>query len=240
MKRCTSYILVALLMTQACKKENKSPVDPSIAGKYARFGAPVYKEKEMRTWLTTLGKAEYVDLLEMTEVRIKNRSRAVARVRLSDYSEGYMNPEHLADKPIVFLEDTKAHKSSDLQSPVYMTVPKGTIAFVIAEKGDWSQVYAGRVLDRNLASQWVRGGFSADRALIAEAREYEEAVAGLETDESTDETRIQAIKKLNDLAASSRAFGDLARKKIIEDTARSGERTPPEENTMGTAEEKAD
>ncbi|HRZ27232.1 MAG TPA: hypothetical protein P5295_10525, partial [Spirochaetota bacterium] len=62
------------------------------------------------------------------------------------------------------------------------------------------------------------------------------AVAGLESDESTDETRIQAIKKLNDLAASSRAFGDLARKKIIEDAARSGERTPPEENNMGAAE----
>lgn len=233
MKRCISFILLALLLVQACNKEKKSPLDPALARKYARYSAPVYREKEMKHWLTTLAKAEYVDLLAVTQLQVRNKKREIAKVRLSDDSEGFIDMNTLADKPIVFLSETRALVRNNPGSALFMVVPRGTIAFIIAEKGDWSQVYAGIVNGKSLSGQWVRGGFSTDQNLITEARALEEAAAGLESDESSDESRKQATARLTELAVSSRAFGDLAKKKLVEFADKSGDRTIPEEGSMG-------
>ncbi len=214
--RLTALALAAMMIVALSCKKNEQKIDEEsvLARKCAKFSAPVYKNSDLNEWQTTLAKAEFVNLLDSSEEIVKNKKKTVAKVRLSDDTVGYIDMEYLAERPIVFLKDTRAHDRNNITSKVYMTVPKGTIAFIVAEKGDWAQLYAGKLQGKFLSKQWVQGGFSTEENLIIEARDLEDAVAALESDESTDEARQEAVLRLQDIARASAAFGDLARNKL--------------------------
>jgi lipoprotein LenA len=233
MKNTITLLIAVMLLTIACKKDGQdTKQESSLARKYAKFSAPVYKNSDLKEWMATLAKAEPVELLEVTEATIKNKTKELARVRLSDGLTGFLDMEHLADLPVVFIEDTRAHERNNATSRVYLTIPRATIAFIIAEKGEWSQIYAGQVQGKWLTRQWVRGGFSAEESVILEARTYEEAAAALDSDEATEQSRQEALANLAELASSSRAFGDLARKKLRESASQSGGPAESEEGSL--------
>lgn len=217
MKNALILFIIFMLTLGSCKKNEETSIeDASLARKYARFNTQVYKDSELKQWLATLAKAEYVDLLEILTLTVKGEKLEIAKVKLSDDSVGYIKMSNLADKPIVFVQDTKVYIRNNITSTVYMTIPRGTIAFIISEKGEWVQIYAGNINGKWLTKQWVNKGFSTDEPLILEARNFEDASAVIDdtSGKKSQEEREQAIQKLRDLAARSEMFGDMARQKL--------------------------
>jgi len=243
MKRIPVLILILLIcIAQGCKKNSPDSDEISLAKKYARYSTPVYKDRELNTWLATLSKTEAVDLLALEKVLIKNKPVEIASVKLSDDSKGFVAAANLADKPLVFIEDTKAHVRNNEGSKVEATIPRGTIGFIMEEKGNWVQVYAGRIGEKYIAKLWVQGGFSTDTALILEARTYEEACAVLakKKTEVKPELWEEALGKLENLKSTSSIFAGLASDKMaaLEGTAPVEEKK--EDNTGGDTTEDAE
>ncbi len=207
MKRLCLLFLACLVILTACKKEKaEEPKDVVLQKKYAKYPIRVYKDREMKKWLATLSKTEPVDLLGTSDAMIKNKKVTIAEVKLSDDKKGFMNARHLADRPVVFTEDTKAHVRNNIGSRVAGTIPRGTIGFVIAEKGEWLQIYAGRVDGKWITKHWVKSGFSGDENLLLEARTYEDATAILNNKNSSDEKQKEAETKLKEIEGSSTSF----------------------------------
>ena len=59
------FALSALVILAAfgCQKGKDAEKEVAIAKKYEKYRVSIYKEKEMKTWLATLEKAEDVSLL---------------------------------------------------------------------------------------------------------------------------------------------------------------------------------
>ena len=217
MKRILILCFILIIGLQSCKKDDQKQAEEAVlAQKYARFNVNVYKDTDLKQWLATLAKAEYVDLLDVLNVTIKNKTIEIAKIKLTDDSVGYIKMEYLADRPVVFLEETKAFVRNNISSRVYMTIPRGTIAFIIDEKGEWLQIYAGQIQGKWLTRQWVNSGFSTEEKLILQARAYEEATETLKdpSGKTSDEAKEQALQKLRDLASNSAMFGDMAREAL--------------------------
>ncbi|MCL1864913.1 MAG: hypothetical protein FWF73_03785 [Spirochaetes bacterium] len=217
------YILTALIFSLvaafACKKEEPASVDPSSVepakvSKCAKYAVAVYKNFERTDWLATLSKAEIVDFLSK-EIFSDNKGKVaeVAHVRLSDGKEGYLETKHLADKAVVFTQDTPVYQRNNSGSKVTATIPAGTIGFVIDEKGEWMQIYIGQIDGKWLSQEWANSGFSTEAALITEAKLYEEAITALRNKDSKEADRKAALKKLEGLK-SSELFGEKAEKQI--------------------------
>ncbi|PKL38011.1 MAG: hypothetical protein CVV44_12645 [Spirochaetae bacterium HGW-Spirochaetae-1] len=217
MKRIPVLVLILLIsITPGCKKNSPDSDEISLAKKYARYSTPVYKDRELNTWLATLSKTESVDLLALEKVLIKNKPVEIASVKLSDDSKGFVAAANLADRPLVFIEDTKAHVRNNEGSKVEATIPRGTIGFIMEEKGNWVQVYVGKIGEKYITKQWVQGGFSTETALILEARTYEEACSVLakKKTEVKPELWEEALEKLQNLKSSSSIFAGLASDKM--------------------------
>ncbi len=207
MKKIILLLLVTAVALAGCKKEKTSKEkDVVLEKKYARYAIRVYQDREMTKWLATLSKTEPVDLLGTSEIMIKNKKITLAEVKLSDDKKGFMNASNLADRPVVFTADTKAHVRNNTGSMVAGTIPRGHIGFITAEKGEWVQIYAGKINGKWITRHWVKSGFSGDENLVLEARTYEESKAVLDNENASEEKRKEAKEKLKDLEGSSTSF----------------------------------
>ena len=174
-KYISTIIALSLVFSLGCKKKEEKKEEGPIAKKYAKYKVAVRKDKDLKNWLATLEKAEEVDLLSEEEVIVMKKGKKVilkiAKVNLADGSTGYVESRHLADKSIVFMEDTKALIRPTSGSKVHATIPKDTIGFIVGEKGNWVQVYVGKIDGKWVTKQWVNSGYSTDESLIADAKE---------------------------------------------------------------------
>ena len=197
--------------------------------KYARATVSVFKDQDLKTWGSNLSKTEPVTLLETIKLQVKGAETEVAKVKLSDGTIMYINNKNLADKPVVFMEDTKAYVRNNASSKVYAVIPKGTIGFVVQEMGDWAQVYVGQIDGKWITKQWVNGGYSSEDARIQDAKNFEEASAVLKDSKSKPDQKLQALALLKELSESSGIFSEAA-KNII--AGNSGEGTDDSGSAM--------
>ncbi len=208
-----SIILLGLLLLQGCKKSDKPAmqVAPGDIIKYAKSSTTAYKEQELKTWGATLSKTEPVKLVEMLNVPVKNVSTEVAKVKLSDNTVLFVAAKNLADKPVVFIEDTKAYVRNNASSNVFAIIPKGTIGFVLQENGAWVQVYVGQIDNKWITQQWVSGGFTTEEVRVQEGKLYEESAAIYKNASSKPDQKKQAEANLKDLSSGSGIFAEMAK-----------------------------
>ncbi len=205
---------ISLAAIFACSKGggDKPGLNPSEgAVKYAKATVSVFKEQELKTWGSNLSKTEPVILLETMKLQVKGAETEVAKVRLSDGTVMFVQMKNLADKPVVFMEDTKAYVRNNASSKVYAVIPKGTIAFVIQEMADWAQVYVGQIDGKWITQQWVNGGYSSDEARIQDAKIFEEASAVIKDSKSKPDQKAQALAILKEISESSGIFSETAK-----------------------------
>ncbi len=213
-KICVFIALMFLSGGIFCKKERTEPVQEVVlAKKYAKYRVVVRKELELKNWAATLEKGEDVDLLSEQEVANKSgKNISISRVRLADGSQGFVESRHLADKVIVFIEDTPAFTRPTMGSKMYCKVPKGTIAFVVGEQANWVKIYAGKIADLWLTDQWVQGGYSTDQQILLTARMYESALEQLASAKEAD--RNAGKQKLVELSQGEGVIAALAGEKL--------------------------
>ena len=210
-----ALIAVFFIISLGCQKNKEMGEEVSIAKKYAKYRVSVYKEKELKTWMATLEKAEDVSLLsEESYTDNKGRSKEISKIKLADDSVGYIESRHLADTPIVFTTNTKAFVRPTSGSRIFATIPKGELGFIIGEKGLWVQIYVGKIKDKNVTQQWVEGGYISDANVVLEAKQYALALSALEDKDS--EKRSNAEKIFEDLSNGSSVIAEMAKEKLIE------------------------
>lgn len=212
-----------------CKKEHaEHATEVPLAKKYAKYRVAVRKDVDLKDWAATLEKGEDVDLLNEQEVLDKSGQKIyISRVRLTDKTEGFVASKHLADKVIVFIEETTAFVRPTMGSKMYCKVPKGTMAFVVGEQADWVKVYAGKIGGVILTDQWVHGGYSTDPQIVLNARMYETAIEQLASEKEAEKTAGK--QKLVELSQGDGIIAALAREKLealesqVEEKAAQGE-----------------
>ena len=208
-----SVLLLSLLLIQGCKKGDKQGLNiaPGDIIKYAKSSTAVYKDQDLKTWGTTLSKTEPVKLIETLNIPLKGVNTEVAKIKLSDNNTFFVLLKNLADKPVVFIEDTKAYVRNNASSKVVAIIPKGTIGFVLQENADWVQVYVGKLEDKWITEQWVNSGFTAEEIRVQEAKLFEESAVILKNTASKPDQIKQAQANLKDLSGSTGIFADMAR-----------------------------
>lgn len=212
-----SVLALSMALVQGCKKGAEKPalqVSPGDVIKYAKFSTSVYKEQEMKNWATTLSKTEPVKLLETLNVDVKGKISEVAKIKLSDNTIVFLPSKNLGDKPVVFIEDTKAYVRNNASSKVFAIIPKGTIGFVLQENGEWVQVYVGQLEDKWITQHWVNGGYTSEDLRVQEAKLFEESAAILKKADSKPDQKKQAEANLKDLSSSTGIFAEMARNLI--------------------------
>jgi len=220
--------LLAMFAAAGCKKEvDKKKDDTSLAKKYAMYKLNVYQEKELQKILTLISKAESVDLLANEKVLINKKDVDVAKIKLSDDKVGYLKSEFLADKPVIFTESTKSYVRNNTTSDISDTIPRGTLGFITAEKGQWVQVFIGNYYNEKgekkwLENKWVQGGFISDEKLVADARNYEESVRKINDVSTTVNDINNAKSSLEEMSKGSSLFAELAKEKLAELRLRQG------------------
>lgn len=228
-------LLVAISIN--CKKGNEGDhgADGALAKKYARYRVAVSREPELKNRLATLEKGEDVDLLaEETVVTKKGGRLNISRIKLAGGGEGFIESRHLADKTIIFIEDTPAFVRPTVGSMLHVKIPRGTIAFVVGEQANWVKIYAGKVDGVVVSNQWVQGGYTADQQLLLTARIYESAMQLIASTKESDKN--DGMRKLNEIAQGATIFAEMARAKLAggENTGQAGS-----ENKADTAQEES-
>ncbi len=208
-----AVLFIGIALIQGCKKSDKQGLDvsPGDVVKYAKSATAVYKDQELKTWGANLSKTEPVKLLETLNIPIKGTATEIAKVKLSDNTIFFTQLKNLADKPVVFIEDTKAYVRNNASSKVFAIIPKGTIGFVLQENGEWIQIYIGQLDGKWITSQWVNSGFTAEDIRVQEAKLFEESAAILKKSDSKPDQKKQAEANLKDLTSSTGIFADMAR-----------------------------
>ncbi len=215
MRTATALVMtLALVLGVACSGDKGSSSDTPIARKYARYTAPVYRDKEFTQWLTALEKAEAVDLLAEEKYTTQGKqSKALSKIRLSDDKTGYTESAHLADGVVVFTaDDVKTYQRPNAAAPLGTPAAKGSLGFITEEKADWVKVFTWRAGDKWGSEQWVKEGYSANESLVRDAREYEKALALLA--DAKKSSRDKARETLAELAAGDSVIAALAKKKL--------------------------
>jgi lipoprotein LenA len=214
MKKITIALMALMFIIPCgCKKGGLTGKDSVLAKKYAKYRVTVSKDKDFKTYLATLEKAEDVGLLEEEKYTdLKGKSTEILKVKLADDSIGYIEPKHLGDSPIVFTADAKVFVRPTSGSTIYAVIPKGELGFIIAEKGLWVQVYVGKLGDKFISQQWVEGGYSNDPKLVLEAKQYGAAIAALNDKDA--EKASQAKSVLETLAEGDSVIAGLAKDKL--------------------------
>lgn len=210
-------IIPALLFTFACKSDvsdKEKENEPFMVKQYARYATAVYQDAELKNRLTWLAKAEMVK--KDTEKTFTNeKDQEVAFVELTDGQQGYLQLRHLADKPVIFIEDTRAHTRNNIASNVVGTIPAGSIGFIIDERADWVQIYVGNIDGTWITRHWVKDGYRSNDELLIDAKIYEDALSILSKD-SPDSSDIEDAKeKLQELTLSNNIFAQLASDKLV-------------------------
>ena len=206
-------LMLSMVLIQGCKKSDKQGIDtaPGEIVKYAKASTAAYKDQELKTWGATLAKTEPVKLLEILNVPVKGKPAEIAKVKLSDNTILYVVAANLADKPVVFIEDTKAYERNNASSKVFAIIPKGTIGFVLQENAEWIQVYVGQLEGKWITKQWVNSGFTSEEIRVHEAKLFEESAAILKNTAAKPDQKKQAEANLKDLSSSTGIFADMAR-----------------------------
>jgi lipoprotein LenA len=215
MRTFTVIVMTAALVLGACcSKDGGSSSDTPIARKFARYTAPVYRDREFTQWLTALEKGESVDLLTEEKYTTQGKqAKTLSKIRLSDDKVGYTESAHLADGVVVFTaDDVKTFQRPNAGAPLGTPVAKGTIGFITEEKADWVKVFTWRPGDKWGSEQWVKEGFSANESLVRDAREYEKALTLLV--EAKKSSRDKARETLTELAAGDSVIAALAKKRL--------------------------
>jgi lipoprotein LenA len=207
-----TVLFLSFILIQGCKKGDKQglDLDPGDVVKYAKFTTAVYKDQEMKTWAATLAKTEPVKLIETLNVPVKGVNTEIAKVKLSDNTVVFASAKNLGDKPLVFIEDTKAYVRNNASSKVYAIIPKGTIGFVLQENADWVQVYVGQLDGKWITAQWVNSGFTTEDLRVQEAKLFEESAAILKNSASKADQKKQAEDNLKNLSTSTGIFAEMA------------------------------
>lgn len=219
MKKFTAIILLAmlsLLLINGCKKSDKPAMTaaPGDIIKYAKSAAAAYKDQDLKTFGTTLSKTEPVKLVEKLTIQVKGKPVEVAKIKLTDNTVLYIQEKNLADKPVVFIEDTKAYVRNNASSSVYAIIPKGTIGFVLQENADWVQVYVGQIDGKWITQQWVNGGFTAEELRVQEGKLFEESSTAFKNPSTKPEQKKQAEANLKNLTSSTGIFAEMAKKTL--------------------------
>lgn len=214
MKRVlVAFIALSLVIPSACKKKEEQKEEGPIAKKYAKYRVNVHKDKDLKGWIATLEKGEGVDLLsEEKYITDKRKEIDLAKVRLADDKEGYIDAKHLADKPIVFIKETPVFVRPTPGSRVYTKLPAGTIGFIIDEKGNWVQVYAGKIEGKWVTRQWAEGGYTTDTNTLLDAKELEVALQLIKKDDTLEKGK----EKLKELAEGTSEIAVIAQQKLDE------------------------
>lgn len=225
-----------------CKKNDDGDgrADGFLAKKYAKYSVAVKKETGLKTWLATLEKGEDVDLLKEETISPKKGVRLnISRIKLAGGEEGYVESRHLADRTIVFTEDTPAFIRPTMGSRLHLKIPRGTIAFVVGEQANWVKIFAGKIQNTWVTDQWVQGGYTSDPQLLLTARIYESALNLLTAGKKGD--RENGLKKLAEIGEGATMFAELARGKIAEGEKSDQEQEVKEEGAKveGDGQEKA-
>ncbi len=212
----TIALLCAVLLGGGllCKKETADQKEGgALAKKYAKYRVVLKKDPELTTFAALLEKGEDVDLIqELDQADRAGKKTTLAKVRLTDGSEGYVDSRHLADKVIVFIEDTPVFARPTMGSRVHCKVPKGTMAFVIGEQANWVKIYAGKIGDVWVTDHWAQGGYSTDQQIILQARAFEQAVEQLSS--KNEKERNAGKQKLSEISEGAEMFASLARQKL--------------------------
>jgi hypothetical protein len=223
MKKLTGLLVLILalgLVVTGCKKEGEDgkkekEKEVALEQQYARFTTWVYQDRALKKKAALLSQAEPVDLLEVMEPEGKDKE--LARVRLSDGSIGFIQASYLADRPIVFTRETRAHIRNNMGSRVAGLIPPGTIGFIVDEKGDWYKIsISHKVEGKWIVNKWVNQGFSDEYSLVVDAKEFNSAVDLLESDKVEEKDIREAMETLRTLSSKTNVIGDLARRKIAE------------------------
>ncbi len=211
-----SLLLFSFMALQGCNKSDKPAMNtsPGEVIKYAKSSAAAYKDQELKTFGTTLSKTEPVRLVEKLNLQIKGKPLEVAKIKLTDNTILFVAEKNLADKPVVFIEDTKAYVRNNASSSVSAIIPKGTIGFVLQESADWVQVYVGQVDGKWITQQWVNGGFTAEELRVQEAKLYEESSATMKNPAAKPEQKKQAEANLKNLTTSTGIFAEMSKKTL--------------------------
>jgi len=235
MKKLLLCTLIFAVAIGGCKKgKEEGAADIVLTKKYARYRIAVYTDKELKTWLATLDKAEPVDLIGQEDVTIKTKTVTLASIKLSTEKKGYVKADALADRPVVFTEDTKARVRNNAAARVWAIIPKGTIGFVIDEKADWVQIHVGKINDKWVTKHWVKNGFSGDENLMSEALDFEREAAVLakgEPGSAKYKAAEEAIKKIE--SESTSIFKDMAGELLQKSSKKEeDQKETPEETDM--------
>jgi uncharacterized protein YgiM (DUF1202 family) len=243
MKRSAAVALGLLLLAYSgCKKDAGKKEETALAKKYAIYKLNIYQEKDLKKILALISKGESVDLLAIEKIMLNKKEIEIAKIRLSDDKAGYLKAEFLAEKPVIFTENTKAHVRNNSSSDISDTIPKGALGFITGEKGQWAQIFIGNYYDERgnkkyLDGRWVQGGFIFDEKLLPEARSYEDAVKKIYDTASTVKDINQGKTALEELAKGSSIFSLPAKEKLAElklrqadspETDLTGENIPPD------------
>lgn len=252
MKKLTGLLLtLALVVTIAgCTKETPVPeadtdgasqqddtqeqdAEEAIDERVAMYRAAVYSDTAHKEWLATLSKGEQVELLkELSEpVTLKGKEETLAKVRLSDDSEGYIRLRYLADRAVVITEEeVPVYSRNNKTSGQKGTLPKGTVAFVVDQKANWLKVTAG---DQKIYNKWIIDGYSDDRSLVTDALIVEEQAKILrgEKDGDTDAARVL----LDDIAQKDHAVSSVAQE-VLDGGSQEEEYEYPEDAQLATVE----
>jgi len=225
---------VLLMVSVGCKKtpKNDAQVKPAVDKKYAKYRIAVYKTPELKKWLATLAKAESVDLLNVEDINIKGKTVKVAKIKLSDDTEGFIKLTYLADAPVVFLQETKGFSRNNKLSSVKFTIPIGTLGFTVDEKGNWIKVFLGKLNGKWIGDCWVKEGYSSDENIILNAQEYEKSLTTLNKKDAKEDAKKDAIKKLEELQTGGTVFSDLAQSFLEKYKKENNEDENKEENAV--------
>lgn len=224
-------ILIMASVLVACKeKKQEEPVaeEPTSEQKFAKFRIGVSENPDLKKSFTVLAKAESVEQLEV--LPSEDQDKAVAKIKLSDNSIGFVKARHLGGQPVVFTRETKAFERPNATSRVKQTIPVGAIGFIMDEIRDiednWDQIYVGKIEDTWVTDEWVDGGFEMNSDLLLEARDLEEARKTLLDEKAKDEAKSEALEKLEKLKSSSTVIAQVANEFAEELEAKGQEDVP--------------
>ncbi len=192
-----SILLSMTVITTNCKKEKSKAKDSgAIAQKFAKYRISMKKAIDLKKYSSTLEKIEKIELLEEIPkgtIIQKNEKDAtkdiktkveISKIKTSDGKIGFIDSKHLAEQPIVFIENTKVYSKNNKASKVITTIPKGNIGFVVEEKGsEWTKIYVGKINNKWITKHWVKKtSYVVDEDLAIVGRNYETVMKTIKKD----------------------------------------------------------
>jgi hypothetical protein len=219
--------VLILMVVTACKAEKPSDTQNqnseqstevqnseqvALDERVSMYRASIYEQPEQTDSLAVLNKGEQVVLIEELKdpITIKQREEKIAKVRLSDDTEGYIRSRYLALRAVVITKaDTPFYARNNKSSGQGGVLPLGTVAFVVDEKANWVKITAGKLPNgTEVWGRWIDDGFSEDPALIADALQIE-TLSKIVTGE-TDGDADAAVKMLENIVSKGNAMSYVA------------------------------